>query len=431
MIEILEITILSLIFYIFVLSPKLISSKSLRIHNNINTYLIDNLSILLFLMTIFSILRLNLFIPLFIFSFLILLNLLNKHNFYFLFFKKNIKQILILFFLVILFNFELANNAYLGFDAQAVWFKKAYLLKNNLDPLNSAMPNYPFMGSYIWAFFWKFSMLNQEYYGRFAYIIIFFVSLSAFLSLNKNKSFFNFVFLGLVVYYIFKTNYLFNGYQDILVFSLLIIFFHYFLIFLQTKSKKSIIFLYILAFILSWVKNEANIYTCFLLFSLFFLNSNKKFLIINLIMVLLIFVHKILVYKYYFGLDMALQTDNYSFESFNNLQINLNNILFILFSFIKVFFKNLIIVLSIPLAFYFILNQKIFSKNECYSIKVLYILFCFLIAIIFTFYIFTSLPLEWHLSTSLDRLVFQISSILIYPFIIIFNKLFRKKENSI
>jgi hypothetical protein len=422
MIEIFFLISWSIITYFFILLPKLSFGKN-NYEYNIYLYLIDNLIIFIFIITLFSILRLNLYASLYILCLLSFFSLLTKFSYYYVLFKKNLNQLIIIFLLIILFNFELANNIYLGFDGQAIWFKKAYYLKNNLDPINATMPNYPFLGSYLWAFFWKFSIIDFEHYGRFIYTIIFFVSVSACLSFIKVKNIYDYLFFSLIVYYVFNTNYLFNGYQDALVFSLLIIFSHYLIIFINTKSIKNLIFLYITAFILSWIKNEANIYSCLVLTYLFFLNKNKKFLIINSSLILLILFHKFFIYKYYFEINMSLQTDNYTFESIYNFKFNINSFLFIIMSFIKVFIKNLIIFLSIPLIIYFYLNKKKFSKNESDLIKILISLFIVLITVIFTFYVFTSLPLEWHISTSLDRLVFQISSILIYPSIIIFKKL--------
>jgi hypothetical protein len=429
MIEILSLISSTTIFYFFILLPKLVLSKNSSYKKNIFFYAIDNLTIFLFLMTLFSILRLNLYVSLCIICSLIFISLLTNFSYYIFLFKKNLIQVSIILLLIILFNFELVNNIYLGFDGQAIWFKKAYFLKNNLDPINTTMPNYPFLGSYLWAFFWKFSIIDLEHYGRFIYCIIFFISAVAYISFNKVNDIYDYILFGFITYYIFETNYLFNGYQDILVFSLLIVFFHYFIIFLNSRSKKNLIFLYLTAFILSWTKNEANIYSCVALFSLFFLNKNKKFLIINFLFILIIFFHKFLIYEYYFGMNMSLQSENYSFDSIYNFKINISNVLFIFFSFIKVFFKNLIIILIIPLITFFYVNQKNFSKKESYLIKILFLLFIVLIGVTFMFYIFTSFPLEWHISTSLDRLVFQLSSILIYPSIIIFKKLpFKQKR---
>lgn len=423
MIEILSLISSTIIFYFFILLPKLVFAKNNSYKKNIFLYVIDNLTIFLFLMTLFSILRLNLYVSLCLICFLILISLLTNFSYYIFLFKKNLIQLSIILILIILFNFELVNKIYLGFDGQAIWFKKAYYLKNSLDPINTTMPNYPFLGSYLWAFFWKFSIIDLEHYGRFVYCIIFFISTVAYISFNKVNDIYDYIFFSFIAYYIFETNYLFNGYQDILVFSLLIVFFHYFIIFLNTKSNKNLIFLYITAFILSWIKNEANIYSCVALFSLLFLNKNKKFLIINSLFIIIVFFHKFLIYEYYFEINMSLQSENYSFDSIYNFKVNISNVLFIFFGFIKVFFKNLIIIFSIPLITFFYVNQKNFSKKESYLIKILFLLFIVLIGVTFMFYIFTSFPLEWHISTSLDRLVFQLSSILIYPSIIIFKKL--------
>ena len=87
MIELFILISSTIILYSFILLPKF---GFVKISNNynINFYTIDNLTIFLFIMTLFSILRLNLYIPLYILCFLIFLSLLTKLSYYFLLFKK-------------------------------------------------------------------------------------------------------------------------------------------------------------------------------------------------------------------------------------------------------------------------------------------------------------------------------------------------------
>ena len=130
-----------------------------------------------------------------------------------------------------------------------------------------------------------------------------------------------------------------------------------------------------------------------------------------------------LIYKYYFQIDMGLQPGNYSIKSILSYEFEGTILLYILISFVKVFFKNIIIIIMMPFIIFYLMNKKIFSEEQRKTIFTCILSFCILICVMISFYIFTSMPLKWHLSTSLERLIFQVSSILIYPSIIILNKL--------
>jgi hypothetical protein len=423
--ELSSIIFLTTIFYLFIILPKFnFYQKEKLFLKDIHLYLINNLIIFLCLINLFSILRLDLNIVIFFFILLILINLINKFDNYYLFFKNNIKKLLFIFFLVFLFNLQLSSNLELGFDGQAIWYEKTYFIFKGLDPINATMNEYPFFGSYLWAYFWKLSTLDFEHYGRFSYILVFLITIvSIFLIYSEKNNIGNYLFLSLIVFFIFENNFIFNGYQDILVFTLLLIFMHYFISFHKNKLTIDLVFLYLTSFILSWTKNEANIYCCVLLFVLGLIQKDKNFLLLNLLVVFLIFIHKMLIYKYYFQIDMGLQPGNYSIKSILSYEFEGKILLYILFSFIKVFFKNIIIIIMMPLIIFYLMNKKIFSEKQRKTIFTCMLSFSFLICVMISFYIFTSMPLKWHLSTSLERLIFQVSSILIYPSIIILNKL--------
>ena len=99
------------------------------------------------------------------------------------FVKKNNKN---LFYLFVVFNFalffELANLTPLGWDAITHWLPKAFFFfengnYKNLGNYNYHSYTYPHLGSYIWAFFWKNSFLELEYYGRLYFIFVYLISI--------------------------------------------------------------------------------------------------------------------------------------------------------------------------------------------------------------------------------------------------------------
>ena len=91
---------------------------------------------------------------------LVLLNLIS--------FLKNLFNFTFLLFLILNFVLflQIASNPILGWDGQAIWYAKAYNYFNGGNFLNLSeftKSNYPHLGGYIWAIFWKISFLNYEY----------------------------------------------------------------------------------------------------------------------------------------------------------------------------------------------------------------------------------------------------------------------------
>ena len=92
----------------------------------------------------------------------------------------------------VLINFALfvdvARDLQLNWDALTLWKLKAnhfYVGNNYFDPTYYpdtyfAHPQYPHLGTYIWAFFWKNSVLDYEYLGRTFQIYLYVVSLFVF-----------------------------------------------------------------------------------------------------------------------------------------------------------------------------------------------------------------------------------------------------------
>ena len=107
--------------------------------------------------------------------------------FLFFFFKNNINLaisniylILFIFITNVILSIVIASNLTLGWDADFRWIMKAlnFVQGNNVDNLQSFTDNeYPFLGSLIWGYFWKNSLLGYEYFGRLFYLFLYLGSL--------------------------------------------------------------------------------------------------------------------------------------------------------------------------------------------------------------------------------------------------------------
>ena len=171
MIELYNVIISS--FMIFLLfNGNLIFYKDLKI--NIFKKMIFSIIIFLNIFLVFSFFSNGMII---LFCSIIVIILVNFFNF-----VKNIKNFYFLYF--ILFNLvmftQITIEPILGWDGQAIWYPKAYnyFSGGSFDSLNEfTRSDYPHLGSYVWAFFWKYSLLKYEYVGRYVQIFIYLSSL--------------------------------------------------------------------------------------------------------------------------------------------------------------------------------------------------------------------------------------------------------------
>ena len=131
-------------------------------------------------------------------------------------FKKKYHLILsIILFIIILFsiNTHLASNPRLSWDGVAHWFWKTqnFYYGFGLDNFKN-LPNsmYPHLGTFLWSNFWKISLINYEYFGRFFYSFIFLLIIfSTALSIRSKYIFMIILFLAYLTY----EPYVLGGYQ--------------------------------------------------------------------------------------------------------------------------------------------------------------------------------------------------------------------------
>ena len=286
-------------------------------------------------------------------------------------------------------------------------------------------PAYPHLGAFIWSFYTKFSFISNEFYGRIFYIYFFCLSLISISKiLSKNKSH-NLIFYSFLILICFK-NSLFNGYQEVLIFSLFILITKEFYLFLKKRNNNNLggfLIIIFSCFSMSWIKSEGMIFALlFLCIYIFSLKGNLKKQLILFFSAITIVILKF-TYLNLIDLNSSFQSGNYELFNITNITdyIKFERIFLIAKYFIFGTLQNLIFLISILAALFLIKNRK-----ELNFLKYHLLFFIFCISFIFSAYIFTNLPLEFHLKYSVDRLFFQISGFFIIFLIMVYKKLYKE-----
>jgi len=434
MIELISIFFSFLILFSFSLFPLKIN---IRNDTNFSNY-----------KSVYDILLLNLFINIFIillisftnFSysnyFLLIISasiIFNLYNFlkikkYFNFLKDNI------FIFFVLLNFIIAiyliANPILAWDGLENWYFKAqnFFYNYNFFDLKGLKGNnnyYPHLGTLIWGFFWKNSLLEYEYLGRLFFIYIFLLSIFSICDLI-NKSFqFKIIILSLITLLCFD-DFLFRGYQEILLFSFFIFISKNFYYYVADKKTVNLFICFICLNLIPWIKHEGFLFVLVFTFSIFFIFKYlpKKFEIFLFIVsswILIIFKNYIF-YKY---LDL-----NFVHGGGNKLFGGLD----LLYEFSYLFFIGFIISIIkykiwvlILISLYFLSKTKLTNINETIFYKflninlILYLLL--LVGIYYNFYTNSELDFNWWIDTTLDRLLYSISGMFVIMVIISINRL--------
>jgi len=323
--------------------------------------------------------------------------------------KKNFinKDIFFIFIFTFIISINLVANLKLEWDGH-FWYFKALNFYENLSFFNLAdtplsRPEYPHLGGVIWALFWKISFLNYEFFGRMIYIFVYVISILLIAEKITNNINLKLLFI-LILFFLTFDHYLFSGYQEYLLFGLTIIIFN-FLIKLDLKKLNYFngFFLILSSYLLVWVKNEGIFYFSSIILYIIYFQPIKKKLLFLFISSSLIFIRMFLFDKATghisipgLNLDIDfLKTFNFSFSNF------IFEIFLITKHAIIAFFKY-----PIWLLFFFSLFLKKIDKKE---IHIIYFAF---FSLIFTYAIFlnSQADLNWHLSVTLDRVLFQLSS---------------------
>ena len=416
MIEILSIFSQFIIFLLIFSFPfnKMAFSNVLKINKSSINFLdvhALNLIFFIYISLFFSLLNIELgffFLFYLIFSVIFLIyNLIKNLN------PSNFQNKIFLIFSIITLSifFYLSQNLRLEWDGQ-FWLEKAlfFFNGNKIEDLkNLQMFNYyPHLGGYLWGFFWKNSLVQLEYFGRFFYVYFYVFSIFYIFNIIEFKN----VYLKilLIIFFILLTfePYLFGGYQEYLLFSTLIISSR-FICFLEFKKPNSnlVILIILTLFLLCWFKDEGVVY--YLMFSSILIILTKSPFhqkIIFFILMFALLIAQIIIENNLIGI--------YDFPHKNSIPGIIHDILnlkILATKLTKIFFHIGISFAKHPIWLFIILSiifLKIISNTNSKLNN--YFLFCFVLNFIFIVGIFfTFKQFDFMLRVSLDRLLFQTS----------------------
>jgi len=331
------------------------------------------------------------------------------------------------------FFFKIATDLKLEWDGLNHWFPKALNFFNDLNIKNlneMGFSEYPHLGPYIWAFFWKNSYLEYEYFGRLFYVYFYVTSLFCVFENQFNKNIIlKIIFIFLLSIITFDL-YLFGGYQGYLIFSILIILskLMYEENFKGKIVSRPLLFYFFIIYIfhlIIWFKDEGIFYYIFtLILFIFFLNINKKYFLYLLcisFVVLQVILQKFLIGTYGFQAEIIHE------GLFENLKPNIFMMKLLLISkyiFISIIKYKLWIINLFSLSILFLFFKKEFSKLKMWF-YILVINFLFIYAI----YIHTPYDLEFLLKVTLDRVMFHTSGLYLIFTVVLLEKISFRKDN--
>jgi hypothetical protein len=411
MVEIIQIiSQIALIFFLlFFVSPiSLMGGNTFKNYDNfknINLNILISLNFILFL-GILNFKLSNIILSYLIFlSFCFFINFLNKKENYF----NNLNSLLFLFLITLILSIDVSYNLYLTWDAQKLWFFKTlnFYNNNNLDNLNNLpYSHYPFLGSLLWATFWKLSFLQNEYSGRIFYIFLFIISIFSLVEILNKDKITKFIVLILVISLIYKYE-LFGGDQDIIIFCLITMASkEIYLLRNENKNNiQSLIVLILTSNALIWIKNEGTIYAFSLIFiAILFGNLKLNYKILLIIGFFISLLMRVLIFKIYnftIHINPCCYTD-FSITSILN-KISFDRIVLILTYIFYSFFENIIFIAFIFLNLTLLLLKKIKVEKFHYIYFFLFLHISFICGAS----LMTDSPLEFQLKTSVNRLMFQ------------------------
>ena len=346
-------------------------------------------------------------------------------------FKLFDTKLIFLFIFILVFSFDLANNLKLGWDPQNFWFFKTlnFIQGGDIYNLkNIPRQDYPHLGSFIWAIYTKISFLKLEYLGRIFYIFFYCVSIFSVAELLNLDDIKKILFSSIIIILTYNIL-LFNGHQEILIFSIFTLFSKYFYLIIKNNISKSVINYYSIIILLlflcgTWTKNEAMFFSfTSMLLILCLPKKSSLFRLSIFFSFFFIIALRFLIFKE-IGLDTStIHANNYENLSLLNLgnHFRIDRILLIF----KYFFFGLVSNLIYIIAIFVIIFMLYYRKNK----TDLFFYFTSLILnflLILSFYIFSTAPIEWTLKVTIERVTFEALGIYLIP-IIIFINVYSKK----
>ncbi len=437
MVEIINI-IIQILFSLLVLSFPMNLIRNDYNKKILTLSVIDKLSLnLIFFLNFLllsSLLNLNIiYIFIFYSIFITVLYLKNFNKINFKKFKFNYYLIFTLFF-IFLISLDVAHELYFSWDTSRNWYFKAlnFFQNQNIENLkNFHNDDYPHLGTFVWAFFWKLPNGEFEYLGRIFYVFIYVLSIFSIVNCLNIKLLEKIIFAILTISLTYKYS-LFTGLQDVLIFSFILINVRFIYLFFDKSFKINNYFLILIILgltnILFWLKNEGVLYGLFIIFSLLLVKNltfkEKSYLLLGSFILTLF---RIIIFNYH---NIELHDDYFQFNetlNFNFLALIQKVKIITFYLFINVT-RNYIFLITIPLLIYMLIIYKFNNITK-------FISYFFVLNLIFVFstYLFKMVEVELLLKASMDRVLFQTSGFYFLIIIVFVNyhlNLPGKKKNK-
>jgi len=417
-----------LIIFSFPLNPRSLN-KLIKPNGNTLNY-IDchavNIFIFINILLIASFFNIHLsYLFLFFFSISIICLIIRRKEYFSIINRKNFTKFIFFFIITISIFISVSYNTKLVWDGFH-WITKALVFFNN-EPIQnlkySDMEMYPHLGGYIWAFFWKNSLLEYEYFGRLFYAYIHIISIFTIFNIAKFRSE-NLIYLLIFSMVILTYDpFLLGGYQEYLIFSTLLIASR-FITTVNFNKNAEYNRIFLILFIMSsmlWFKDEGLFY--FLIFGsllIFLQKSTLKGKLITIFIILFTIYTQYYLQKNIIGV-FAFHAEFLSQEFFaqiSDFRFMLLKIFTITKHFIIAFIKYPLWIMVL----FSLLFVKIFSKKESLNLKYFFYAFILNILLVYAIYVHDILEVEYILSVTIDRVLFQTSGFYASVFILILNK---------
>ena len=400
-----------------------LSTPNIQINSTLATSLTESLIlksiIFINILLVFSLLNISLnYLIIFLIVSSLIFILKEKEKFKI---KLNLKNFLIFTYIFII-STVLTYDLQLGWDAKFFWLLKTINFYQDNSLLNlEKLPatDYPHLGTYIWSFFWRFPFDLYEYLGRIFYVFLYILSIFYFCEIFKSNKIYKLILSSLIILVTFNIE-LFNGNQEIIIFSLILVAtkLSYELVAVKIKNPINHIIFLLLSFNAAlWVKNEGLFLLGFILFIiLFFGNLNlKQKKIILFGSIFLITIRFVILYFLNNELESFQFDKTFSYSFFENFFYNLKTISF--YTIVYSLYLPFIILSFLTL----LLNIYLFKID-----KVQLFIICYLILnvlFIFAAFMLTMEDVEWQVRVGLKRVMFESSGFYFLTIVYLFNKI--------
>lgn len=325
---------------------------------------------------------------------------------------------IIIFLISIIICIDISNKLILSWDSEKFWLYKKLSFYNNFsieNLKNMARPEYPFLGGLIGSFFWKLSFIGSEYASRLYLGLVYAIAIYSLVENISVPKIYKFVILFLFVLITYDYHKLFNGNQEILIFSLICFTLSSCY---KIKYNKNIVLNFIIILLscnlLVWTKQEGLFYIFFIMITTFFVfKFSSKEKIYFFILLLSLIILRIYIFKVY-NFEITLNKNVVNELSFQVIisSLDIQKSLVILKYLIFAIFQNLYLLFGLILI---LLNRIIDNKTK-------YINVYLLINITFIYVVYLLVndadrSHEFLLKFGIERLLFNISPIVILLFV--------------